>query len=494
MTRYPGCKPMSKNKNAPVLKLWPEQVEAYDKICKIIDYSYVFANNTPAGGGKTEMCIKLALDYGLRIVLVTERNIIHQWRTRCLKYGIHFLGITYAALRGSSTFKPDFRFLNFVGRDGKDGYEASSEFDRMAKDGILLVFDEYHRLKNSSTQHYAACELIHRIVDCGFPSRVALLSASPSTSKKDSYRLIKLLGITNKSQAVSYIPGSGHIIKGLSDVVKKAKELDENFSVDLSNINSFVAEQICEKAYSDVFRRYLAVAAEKRIPPSGSDIKNGIYDIGIYDNTHEQREKIQKALTELSEAIDDSGNIQYTLAEKAGKDLQHAKIVPCISAAENTLRTIKNSKVIVVMYYVNDLEFVTRALRNYGSACIRGGTKNVDQIIDKFQENSDDLRVLVCQVNVTCVGLNLDDIYGNRPRYMYIIPNHNFINLYQCKDRIYRGTTKSLATVRFVYLKGYESEIKIMDRLMQKKQQLKRYVPDGVIVKFPGKNSDITCI
>lgn len=494
---------MSKNRT---LELWPEQVEAYAKICDIMNYSYVFANNTPAGGGKTEMCIKLAMDYGLNIVLVTERNIIHQWSDRCADFGINFLGITYAALRGSKTFKPDFRFLKFLGQEGKDGYIATDTFHRMAAEGILLVFDEYHRLKNDSTQHYAACELIHCIADNHYGSRVALLSASPSTSMRDSYRLIKLLGITNRSKPVKYVPNQGYYIKGIRDVVRKALELDPTFEEELikypellsssqstTRLSSYEAERICELAYNLVFRVHLAVAAKKRTPVTGSDVKNGIYDIGIYDNTAEQHTRLNEALDELSSAIDATGKIQRHIADKAGKLLQHAKIVPCIGAAKDSLDTVPNSKVIIVMYYIEDLKLATQALSSYGSACIWGGTKNVDELIKRFQEDSDDLRVLVCQVNATCVGLNLDDRHGNRPRFMYIIPNHNFINLYQCKDRIYRGTTKSLATVRFVYLRGHESEIKIMDRLLQKKEQMQRYVPDNVSIKFPDRHTSIAC-
>lgn len=460
------------------LELWPEQLQAYNKICDIISWSHVFANNTPTGGGKTEMCIKLSLDYGLDIILVTERNIINQWRSRCNRYGVNFIGITYAALRGSSNYKPDFRFLNAVG----DGYVVSDYFHKMASSGVLLIFDEYHRLKNNTSQHYAACELIHCVVENDYPSRVGLLSASPSAHLKDAYRLIKLLGITNKRHATEYVPSTGHILKGLADVIDKAILLAPDYQIDIGNINSNEAEQICERLYNDIFKQHYCVAAKKRLPATGTDIKNQLCHVSG------DTVAITKAIDMLSKCIDITGKIVDRSIDVASRQLQHYKIHPCVEEARQVLDMIPNSKVLVIMFYVDDLNRTKQALQNYGCEILYGQTKNSSIIIDKFQEDNNDIRVLVCQVNVTCVGLNLDDVHGGRPRFMYIIPNYNFINLYQAKDRIYRGTTKSLATVRFIYFKGYESEIQIMSRLLERKQQLERYIPEGVPTWFPGKS------
>ena len=158
------------------------------------------------------------------------------------------------------------------------------------------------------------------------------------------------------------------------------------------------------------------------------------------------------------------------------------------------LKDSPKSKVVISVNFNDNVEKLKEILKDYNPLVLIGSVdKRARQpIIDKFQANNLEYRVLIGNTSVIAVGLDLDDKFGNIPRYAYISPNYSTLNLQQVIYRFYRSDTKGASYVRFFYGVVGRKENSILKSLRSKslvmKDTLDVAVENGV--KFLADLSD----
>jgi len=175
--------------------------------------------------------------------------------------------------------------------------------------------------------------------------------------------------------------------------------------------------------------------------------------------------------------------------------IESAKIVDMIRVAKQTLNEDKNAKVVLFITYHNNIKTAVEKLKSYGVVELHGkitSTKKRDENLRDFQANNNKIRVLVGNPHVGDVGIDLDDKYGNHPRFMYIMPNYDFIELYQSTCRVNRLDSKSVGTVYFFYGQISDGKVKLMAEqkifasLARKTVNAQRFILTKDPPPFPG--------
>jgi hypothetical protein len=94
-------------------------------------------------------------------------------------------------------------------------------------------------------------------------------------------------------------------------------------------------------------------------------------------------------------------------------------------------------------------------------------TKSEDRetIRQKFMEDNDDLKIVICNPVVVGAGGDWDDLFGDRPRITFIIPHVRFIDVFQSAFRASRITSKSTTYTFIIYIKGIKAEMELFERL-----------------------------
>ena len=105
-------------------------------------------------------------------------------------------------------------------------------------------------------------------------------------------------------------------------------------------------------------------------------------------------------------------------------------------------------------------------------------------MIDEFQKPDNNKRLIIGNLKVMCNGIDLDDKYGNFPRYAFVSPTFSAIDLYQFSCRFLRSSdSKSHTTIRYMFSKhGIPSDFY--------QKLAPNGIPDHGIVEIPttGKN------
>jgi hypothetical protein len=226
-----------------------------------------------------------------------------------------------------------------------------------------------------------------------------------------------------------------------------------------------------------------------------------------------------KNLEELLLFDDDTGSITNTESVIAKltlilRDLEHSKINVFVRETSKCLETPGN-KVIVNFNYATSIPMFVERYHRYqssiGGQChlpmvLSGETKKNlrTDIIDMFNEPSNNRRLIIATIKTGSMGINLHDTFGAFPRFTLMSPSYSIQDLHQAAGRTAREGSKSLATVRLVYGKKCDQEMeqisakeqRIMDALCRKKDLMKEILDQAVRdgIKFPGEYQIISTI
>ena len=118
--------------------------------------------------------------------------------------------------------------------------------------------------------------------------------------------------------------------------------------------------------------------------------------------------------------------------------------------------------------------------------------KNRKPVLDAFQDRSLEHRLLIANTRVGGIGIDLDDKFGDRPRFGFKSENHSAHDDYQAWGRLLRDGSKSIPVCRCVYGDIGTKEMSILNALARKttvmKMTLQQQVADGAI--FPADYPD----
>ncbi len=118
-----------------------------------------------------------------------------------------------------------------------------------------------------------------------------------------------------------------------------------------------------------------------------------------------------------------------------------------------TLISNPECKVVIFLNYSASIRDLERELQQFNPFIFDGSTnvKRRQEIIQKFQSDSLEHRLIIGNLQCLSTGIDLDDKFGNRPRYAFVSPNYCTITLRQLSFRFLRADTKSDTNIHYIF-------------------------------------------
>lgn len=463
--------------------LYPHQVPHFEQVLSIYQRWFSYLDSSQTGSGKTIITLEVSKALNLPLLVVGEVSTEGMWRQTAEKYGATLIDfLSYARLRGNNKYL-------IKGED----FQVSPHLASLLKKGILVVYDESHNLKNKSQQSKAAYCISEYIVLHSEHSRIACLSATPIDKQEQVLSLMRIMGVVTYDKLYEYNRSpEEYVLTGMQEMINLCELLEPQLTDDIvpRNISRHNAKQVSFKLFTDVIKPHLSSAIEGQLELPSKDIRNGYYRI--------EDEQLREGIGKLSKLVRRSGddfemdpnNRNWGKLTSAMRTIEHAKVNTMVRLARQTLAN-PQAKVILYFNYLDCIAQAERELEQFYPLVMKGDTKRADRdaIINAFNAPHGDYRLLIANTRVAGTGINLDDTTGAWPRFMFMIPTYNFIDLHQATGRIHRVTTKSPVTIRLVYGKEDDNqclEHAILTSLQRKSATTRGAVMDQSII-YPGE-------
>lgn len=175
--------------------------------------------------------------------------------------------------------------------------------------------------------------------------------------------------------------------------------------------------------------------------------------------------------------------------------IEKSKVNAMARVAKKQLERDPNCKVGVFFNFTESITKTAELLSEYNPIIFNGQVRKENRaaLVDKFQEPNLNHRLFIGNIAASSTGIDLDDKYGEYPRYAFASPNYNILDLHQLTRRFVRLDTKSTAVFRFFYGDVARKETSILNALARKsgvmKDTLEGQVEEGVV--FPGEYENV---
>jgi len=479
------------------IKIEPYQQDHFKRILNILQHEYGYLDVSAFGSGKTHISFAVAAFYKLKMIIICPKSTISNWKNWGIKYGINILNImSYQSLRGMKGKDLNHDLL----QRSEDSFSATEIFENNVKKGVLVVFDECQMVKNENSQLHSAHELVKTVIrivksghETGSKSRISILSATPSVTKEQVTSVCKMLGVIRSEKLYKYNRSNKtYDLLGLQEAIDKCNNYDPDvtFHATCRPINKTTVKTICHELYKRILKKHLVSSMPSPPINAEKDAKN-LYAIFPEEDIERMKKGIMlfSSATNYRHQIEEVSykNINWGDVTRSRMEVDSAKVNTVCRLAKQDLEKNPNCKVIIYFTYTRDIEKVCDILKPFNPLKLYGKTNNRDDVMTKFQADNNEYRVLVSNPKVGGVGIDLDDVIGNRPRIMYIAPSYFFIDQYQATGRIYRKDTKSKAIIRFVYCREFPYETGILNSMANKSCVAKDMILDKTNILFPGE-------
>jgi SNF2 family DNA or RNA helicase len=255
---------------------------------------------------------------------------------------------------------------------------------------------------------------------------------------------------------------------------------------------------LCYKLFQNVIKKYMTSSI--KVPENENvklAVKNGYYKLDDVVAMTRLRNAIDSIQSTLRKRIyrKAGGTVFNTKIQKLGavikqlEFIEGVKIPVFVRLAREKLEENPNAKVCIFVNYNHSIDALMTDLAEYNPIKFnRSVNKELRQgLINKFQEPNNKHRLFIGNVATSATGIDLDDKYGNYPRYAFASSNFNILDLFQLTRRIYRIDTQSNAIFRFVFIKN-ATEVSVLNNLARKSNIMKETLDvqreSGIV--FPG--------
>lgn len=494
------------------VNLLTHQVSHVERLMEIMKSDRSAMDFSCMGLGKTytstEVVVRLKLS---NMFIVCPVAMESKWKQITRDHGIRNAVITsFASLRSVSGCQPKHGCLNRISVDGdeilKDGtpkkievFEVTKKFLKMVEDGVMLIVDEVHNLKNLSEQ-FRACKCLTDAIyesDVG-KSRCLFLSGTPIDKEEQTLKILRLMGLYTSMEMST---------AGLSTYVHKLMEKDKGTVVQLvRNTPAKIATEMVHLSHL-LFKEVVCkhwVSSMPNTENNNIDCKNGYYKISERDQKflefYINQLHNNSGFMSLTAKPDGEGMVTIEGGKlgaivKALEGIEQSKIPLFERLVRETLLKYPNCKICVGLNYVQrTLLSLAEKMKDLNPRLITGETSKDqrDRIISEFQQPNLKSRLLIANIKCLSTGVDLDDKTGNFPRIVYASPNYNIVDLHQFSRRFLRVDTKGVPVFRFVYGECSRKEKSILNALARKSFVLKEVLSDhgNDDVKFPGEYDD----
>jgi len=507
------------------LNLTDYQIPHVEQLSNILNQYPVAMDFSMLGAGKTYTASHIALNHSLNfknVIVICPLSLRAKWAYMRDHYKVPISHIeTYNSVRSVKCQQPKHGLLKRVDykqtierSDGTDDavidkidFLPTDELRDLVNQGMLLIIDEFHNIKNTTAQFFSCQAIIKAIVNTGFvtsnQSRVLLISGSPFDKEDQIVNMFRLIGIMTDHRLTQHNPFTMNSEwKGFLDIYECALNFYRGRGptalpdgIYIPYINYGTASQLRKLSYQ-LFQKAIkpVISSSMKLQlPQQIDKFNGFYDItDDLDRTLllEGINKLKSCTNFNGSEVTFSGNTTDTLAAITGalRIVETAKISSMIRVVKNYLSEHPTSKAVICVNFTDTVKDLCDGLKEFRPLVLTGSTKDSDRgpTIAKFNEYELTHRLLIGNLKVCSTGIDLDDKFGDRPRFCIVSPNYSSIDLYQVCHRFLRMNSKSKATVHMFYGKP-ACELAILNALATKSRTMKETTEEQVAagVLFP---------
>lgn len=480
------------------ITLLNNQVEHVEKLMDILDKTGYAISASPTGTGKTFITLWLYLNYlsqgqyFKRIIVVGQQSSLIVFALAASTYNIQNMEfITYSSLscRGKAAqeigspkneyLTCEYLFTETMNKTTgkkkpKPRFGITQKYIDVANEGVLLVFDEFHRLKNDSAQSYA-CQALANYAILGknsYLSRVLFLSATPIQRAEHAVRYMNIFGvmkgrhyITQQKNTLIYSNYDRTIetINRFTTVEKDAprfleiKKCPRDFMK--SDTNS---SEMALYVYNRIWSKYITQSMIREDTGFKHTIRDrvvniskqgmGPYTLGMLLFMQGRKVMIQ--------ALRAKGSEKYTLMIRAFSLLSRGVQFMEIGKLESFVRLAKqyldddpNCRVLIFLWLRKDGVETIKHYFNPGSYyLLRGGlTDDEKMFIVKDFQKPNGRRLLISTIQTGSESLSFHDTNGGQTRYSLISPSYDYVRIAQAAGRTNRVGVKSDSYVDYVY-------------------------------------------
>lgn len=489
---------LSKTHVCEEIVLNPDQVKNYQEIISIWKSGELAAiNNSVMGTGKTVVTCALGKKFSCMFV-VAPANLECIWIETARKYGCNIIVISYETLSSCIRNKIKHKFLTRYDTKTSPIFNVTDHFRNLVSEGILLVADEFHRIKKKNSRYLAfkaLCDYIHSVKDTS-ESKITLLSGSPFCEKEHPSNTLQMINIIESKDIFKYNKSDKILeLTGINELINYCKKVNKELTLEILEENQLTHKNI----YQVAFILYVKIV-QKRIIASMPSPKINVtlrcYN-AYFNMSEEQSKKLNHSITLLKTAISGKNKIKENdlAITTALKNKQINKVSIHVRVAKIILNEKETNKVCIFLDYDEAISLVEEGLKDYNPIIVNGKINKNDRpvIIKKFQEPTTECRLLIFNTSVGCEGIDLDDVHGGFQRYNLVEPSFYILRMHQLTRRFYRVNTKSDSIIYFVYGNCGINETNIINSTCRKtlimKETLELQVSEGIV--FPADHEYI---
>ncbi len=528
------------------VKLLDHQINHVKRIDSSLEREFSYLDTSQTGLGKTVSSLYTAwlhqqkYNKNVKIIVVAPSELSLQnkdgWLFWAKQFGMEIETITYSKLTGrNNKVKHDFLIPN----EDKKKWEASKSFLDLCKNGLFLIFDEYHKCKNNSTTHYAAASLVRAAKKYKKVCRVALLSHTPGNKEEHYPQILRMAGIITSPILYKHIPftsdynwedhGFGELYK---DCMRRKRNpvARQHIEEAMQKISAARSYRICAKLFSNYIKDKITFA----MPIPKTTVKIQMFN-AFLESDKQNTDLINKGISMLQQGVAWNGNAvgdkkewSLSIIIKGLKNIELGKVSSIVKYIKQQHEKFPNKKFVIscganntsVHYLlqqelneIHSSEVINEEIDRLGKTHIgwnkigkdcRNIIKNMTKqtpdimngkvkindrvkIMSNFQQNTDLSWCLIMSPGVGAESISVHDKWGDHPREMLIVPDYHFGRVIQSAGRINRVGVKSDVKILIVYSKQGELETKILNSMIKKTQTAKKLLAKDQKVLFPGE-------
>lgn len=464
-----------------LIKIQEHQEKHTKNLCEILKKHRRAIDCSPTGTGKTFVSLFLAKKFDLPVFIICPVDVKATWAKNANLYGINVAAITSY----ESLYSKNNTYLERIdvsqGKKIITTFKAVENFIRMVNEGILIIFDEAHKLKNDSMRTLASIEIAKKAFESE-KSKFLLLSATLFDKEEHSVQILKMLQIYNADQkqfAENVFSVTQKINSTKKFYTQKEAFFYSVFKDEIKNVLSSSMEtpkyQIIE-TYTNSFYRS-SKKYQKQISDTVEGL-SGMLNVGLTDAEIKQKREKNR-----NEPVNDKSIISYLIS------LEKLKIEIFARVGENILKSNENAKLIICVYFLDHMDILAEILEKF-NPLIYNGSKNEKErlkIRDLFNSPNNVYRLIIMNSDVS-LGTDFHDTDGRFPRFMLLNPSYKVISMQQSIGRISRYGVKSNVSAQIIYSLSGAKELGIMTAIWQKSKILgsihEEQVDSGKL--FPG--------
>jgi superfamily II DNA or RNA helicase len=420
--------------------LFDKQRESVDFLIAALKQHRGALDGSHTGVGKTVIASRVALEFGIPVAVVCPKIVIPSWEREFKEVGITPLFVT--------NYEKIKRGNEYLTKAGKKIYRWKLPTD------TLIIWDECHKCKAPYSQN---SQMLIAAKQAGYYN--LLLSATACQDPTEMRSMGYILGKhslnkseDNKKSWTSWMLRYGckqdpwH--KWVSGPLLKLIELNkELYGVNCVKLTP--ADLPAAFADNQVITEPLAFS--------------GLSDIAKFYKQHGITPEI------VDTFLEGGGASPHILVEilRARQLAEAAKVPDIINMIEDAVE--EGYSVAVFVNFVDTVKSLAASFPN-ASVVVGGQSAMVrEDNVQRFQTNQ--TRVIICNIAAGGVGVSLHDEHGGHPRMSLISPTFNVKEYVQTLGRIHRANAKSPAIQR-VLVASKTIEEKVLTALEKKRKAM----------------------